>query len=331
MQKAKLHVLYEPPAHAADIILVHGLEGHFKDTWTNAASGFWVKWLSEDFYNVRILSYEYPNNSTFWFGGHAMPIEQRCTNFLESLYAEEVGTHTPVVFITHSMGGLLVKLALCEASRSHNSRYEQVLKNTKGVVFFATPHRGSNLAAWGSLLMKVFRASYSISALQPLAEKLLTLNSEFGELNIPSYSFGESKKLPMVGLVVEDFSAKSGLSNEVFIPVDEDHFSICKPHTRDAQTYHFTYVFLKDQFKSVLENQPDEKEIPKNIYHAPRINNHTNKNTPETLTNDQLNNNQTPERDDGMSTGTVAALAGTYLGMVAVALGMVVAVTKLRR
>jgi len=259
-----------------------------------------------------------------------MPIEKRCTNFLESLYAERVGVTTPLIFITHSMGGLLVKLALCEAGSSHKSRYIEIMHNTKGVVFFATPHRGSNLAAWGSVLKQVFRASYSLSELQPLTEKLSTLNSDFGELNIPSYSFGESKKLPMVGLVVEDFSAKSGLPNEIFIPVDEDHFSICKPHTREAQTYHFTYIFLKEQLKAIQEDPPT-KEIPKHVYHAPRTNtqnnNIPNNNTPN-------NNNTTPnnKEDEGnISTGTVVALAGTYLGMAAVAIGLVAAITKIRR
>lgn len=163
-----------------------------------------------------------------------------------------------------------MKLALCDASRSHNSRYMKILHNTKGVVFFATPHKGSNLAQMGDVLKKVFRASYSLEALRPLTKMLLDLNTEFGELHIPSYSFGESKGLNLVGIVVEQFSAQSGLEDDVFIPVDEDHFSICKPHSRDSQTYHFTYVFLKDKFKSVLEGETAKKEIPANIFHAPR-------------------------------------------------------------
>ena len=256
-----------------------------------------------------------------------MPIEKRCTNFLESLYAERVGSHTPLIFITHSMGGLLVKLALCEAGRSHNSRYLQILTNTKGVVFFATPHRGSSLASWGAVLRKVFRASYSISELQPLTEKLLNLNSDFGELNIPSYSFGESKGLTLVGVVVEDFSAKSGLPNEVFIPVDEDHFSICKPHTRESQTYHFTYIFLKERLQSVLEDPPGTKEAPTPIYHAPRTSTPNNSNN----NNNNISNTTDNKDEANISTGTIAALVGTYFGMAAVALGVVAFVTKLRK
>lgn len=248
-----------------------------------------------------------------------MSIEHRCTNFLESLYAQDVGTHAPLIFITHSMGGLLVKLALCEASRSHNNRYLKVLQNTKGVVFFATPHRGSNLAALGSLLKKVFRASYSIATLQPLTEKLMNLNADFGQLGIPSYSFGESKGLPIVGLIVEEFSAKSGLPNEVYIPVDEDHFSICKPHSKDSQTYHFTYNFLKEQFKSILKDAPEVKDMPTSVYHAERT------------TNNQNNNNNAQKEDEGVSTGTVVALGGVYVGLTAIAIGIVAAIKMLQR
>lgn len=219
------------------------------------------------------------------------------------------------------MGGLLVKLALCQAMSSHKSRYLKLLEHTKGVVFYATPHMGSTLATWGNVLSKIFRASHSIYELQPLSEKLLNLNHDFGLLKIPSYSFGESKKIPVVGVVVEEFSGKSGLDTDVYIPVDEDHFSICKPHSRDAQTYYFTYKFIKEQFQSELENPSDRKELPKSIFHAPRDKNNNNSNID--------NNNKDDET--GMTTGTMMALAGTYLGMAAMALGVVAAVQKFKK
>lgn len=51
----------------------------------------------------------------------------------------------PIFFICHSIGGLVVKLALTEASR--NPIYRPILQNCYGVSFFATPHRGSKYLA----------------------------------------------------------------------------------------------------------------------------------------------------------------------------------------
>ena len=59
------------------------------------------------------------------------------------LKEEEV--HRPLIFVSHSLGGLLVKQALVEANL--NPRYRCLKASTHGLVFFATPHRGGERAA----------------------------------------------------------------------------------------------------------------------------------------------------------------------------------------
>jgi hypothetical protein len=60
-----------------------------------------------------------------------------------SLKQAKVG-EKPVMFICHSMGGLLCKKILKRASEEQD---QQFLNNIKGVAFFSTPHFGSNAIA----------------------------------------------------------------------------------------------------------------------------------------------------------------------------------------
>jgi hypothetical protein len=48
----------------------------------------------------------------------------------------------PIIFLAHSMGGLLVKQALINAQI--NARYASIKAATSGLAFFATPHKGGN-------------------------------------------------------------------------------------------------------------------------------------------------------------------------------------------
>ncbi|EDO28472.1 predicted protein, partial [Nematostella vectensis] len=52
----------------------------------------------------------------------------------------------PVIWITHSMGGLLVKQLLLLASDSE----ECMSDNSRGIIFYSTPHQGSIVASYSS-------------------------------------------------------------------------------------------------------------------------------------------------------------------------------------
>ena len=89
----------------------------------------------------------------------------------------------PIIFIAHSLGGIIVKQALVWAHRE--PRYKTVKDHTIGVVFFGTPHRGSDKANYGKTLANVATGvmhkpqSKLISALQSNSETLIRLTSEF--------------------------------------------------------------------------------------------------------------------------------------------------------
>lgn len=60
---------------------------------------------------------------------------------------------TPIIFVAHSLGGLVVKQALLNAR--DDITFEPVKQCTYGLVFFGTPHRGGRGAAFGMLAAKI--------------------------------------------------------------------------------------------------------------------------------------------------------------------------------
>ena len=65
-------------------------------------------------------------------------IEQIADNLHDQLLECQVGTR-PVVFVCYSMGGVVAKALLSRHSES------TITKNTRGVMFIATPHFGSDV------------------------------------------------------------------------------------------------------------------------------------------------------------------------------------------
>ena len=137
------------------IVFVHGLnpkglEDHARSTWTYSADGDDVFWpdalLPESIPDARIILFAYnssvgTNASNTSVHSHA----QTLLNRLNLIRQEDSEKHRRLVFVAHSMGGLLVKQALVEAG-IHSSNYGCIRVSTRGLVFFATPHAGGNLA-----------------------------------------------------------------------------------------------------------------------------------------------------------------------------------------
>lgn len=132
------------------ILLVHGLNPkgdpeHARKTWTHENGTFWPKELLPKLLpNARILLFAYnssilSNASNIPVAGHA----QSLLNDIKNKRLEEKEIHRPLIFIAHSLGGLLVKQALIEASINER-KYGSLKKSTYGLVFFATPHAGGN-------------------------------------------------------------------------------------------------------------------------------------------------------------------------------------------
>lgn len=64
----------------------------------------------------------------------------------------------PIIFVAHSLGGILVKELLSLADASKEVEFLSVLEDTSAVVFLGTPHRGSGMALIGDIARRIASA-----------------------------------------------------------------------------------------------------------------------------------------------------------------------------
>jgi pimeloyl-ACP methyl ester carboxylesterase len=144
-----LNLLFEPSEPLVDLIFVHGLRGGSRKTWskTNDPYHYWpTAWLPRDpeFKNVRIHSFGYNSD---W--GETKQSFLNIHDFGKSLLlAIHDSPHvrapgdTSLILVGHSMGGLVSKKAYVLARQ--DSAFQALAQRFYGIVFLATPHRGSD-------------------------------------------------------------------------------------------------------------------------------------------------------------------------------------------
>jgi len=231
----------------ADIVFVHGLDGDAKSTWhpKDRPEEFWPKWIGEVFPNVGVWSLGYKANSIGWIGT-SMPLTDRATNVLSLLETVGIGER-PVIFVTHSLGGLVVKQALRHACDFGNPDWAPIAQNTKGIAFLATPHSGSDLANYLKYLGTLLKATVTVDELKAHDASLRQLNLWFRNncagMGIRVDVLFETQSTCGV-TVVDPTSSDPGIAGVIPIPVDADHISICKPTSKSHPVFARVRLFI---------------------------------------------------------------------------------------
>jgi pimeloyl-ACP methyl ester carboxylesterase len=226
-----------------DVVFLHGLDGGGRETWfpQNKPDAFWPRWLSEDVPEVGVWTLDYDSRSISWTRDTPMPLDDMALFALQTLQAAGIGQR-PLMFVCHSMGGLLAKQMLYHAKNAGNEDWSAFLGSVNGICFLATPHSGSKIANWVSYLK--FLATQAVEGLQTDDERIIFLSKWYRDNvgDIKTVAFAET--LPMkVGMmrtlvVVDKASADPELSGVPVIPVErKDHATICKPESRDDTVY----------------------------------------------------------------------------------------------
>ncbi|KAL9111328.1 MAG: hypothetical protein Q9227_004205 [Pyrenula ochraceoflavens] len=220
-----------------DIIFVHGLGGSSWKTWSwnRDVHRFWPIWLTEsdDFASCRIFTFGY--NSNWKGGGTNLNISDFAKDLLLQMltFKTEDGSATtalgnaPIIFVAHSMGGLVVKKAYLLGKL--DDRFSELVSCIHGMMFLGTPHRGAQLA---STLNSILSSSplgpppkAYISDIQHQSNALQEINEQFRHRSVD------------LELIVEKDSAVLQYPREISSPLHADHHTICKFRDLTDQNY----------------------------------------------------------------------------------------------
>ncbi|MCJ1382328.1 hypothetical protein MMC17_005441 [Xylographa soralifera] len=236
-----LNLLYQPAKTLVELVFVHGLGGGSRKTWSFSSSfkHFWPQiWLPRDigFRNVRIHSFGYESDWTST-KDDISNVSDFASSLLNALfYSSSLRTpmDTPIIFVAHSMGGLVVKKTYLLALQDET--YKSISARVKTMIFLATPHRGADSA---HTLNNILRISFAhsrkayIDDLTRNSEALQTINDDFRHVadKLELFSFYETVKTSIGGtrnLIVDRGSAVLEYKHEGHMPIQANHRGICK-------------------------------------------------------------------------------------------------------
>lgn len=255
---------------------MHGLGGDRTRTWTktetdsNHASCFWPEaLLSKDLPTARIITWGYAAQSIkpFDIVSIANPTQHAQTLCSELSALREDVQDRPIMFVAHSMGGIIVKKALLQSRESNDSCITAIAADARGVVFMGTPHNGSKHADVATCFLKIIKLVHSdnptlVAGLKSQDSVLQELDHAFHQLLRKRHGTATTvevrcffETLPMsnaIGIVVPDHSAAPP-AYELPVAVDANHVNMTKFSGSEDQTYKNVVAELRRMIKLAKE------------------------------------------------------------------------------
>ncbi|KAI0452034.1 hypothetical protein F5B21DRAFT_355977 [Xylaria acuta] len=226
---------------------------------------FWPQdYLVEDVPEAEVWTYGY-NADVFkvpFQASNRNSVSQHSRDLATKL-EREIENQAPIVFVAHSLGGIVVKDVI--------RRSELCQSRTKLIVFLGTPHRGSPHATWGviasNLASVVFQDANKriVEALELNSEVLDNIHVEFLRIvhgtGMKVHSFQEARAIlgikGLVGKVVDDYSSKVDLPPqfETVESIDANHMQMARCRNKTDAQYRDIVGVLKQFIRSgILSN-----------------------------------------------------------------------------
>ena len=273
---ASLEQVYEAKGETLQhVIFIHGLDGNQTDTWQSSSfpSELWPRWLGLDLNGVSIWTVGYKAEKTRWFSGNGLHVIDRGSNVFELLIAESRLQAGEIIFVGHSLGGLVIKQILRVAENQAHLRADasNFIKRVRRVAFLGTPHFGSSLSSLSVLFRAMVRPSLVTYSLVKNDANLRGLNDWY-----KTWSYAHqvdhlilmesdlSKLLgPFKAKIVEPDSADPGLLTNA-IMVGANHYNICKPESRKSEIY----IHIRNLISKKLSTSHRDTLIEKKLDHG---------------------------------------------------------------
>jgi pimeloyl-ACP methyl ester carboxylesterase len=237
------------PDAILDIVFVHGLTGDRYTTWqANGSDSFWPCWLAAVYPTVNVYTAGY--DSTVFakvFAGEGPSLIDRSTMLLDGLLSRPVRAPV-VVFVAHSLGGLIVKQMLRRCHDAANTDRKVFLESVRAIAFLGTPHQGAQSAASVRAVLGLI-LSKAVSQLAFGEEQLDDLNEWFrnwaGGIPVTIRAYYETNKTKGIA-IVDKLTANPHVHGCDPVALPSDHIGMCKPATREAQLFQSISAMIRD-------------------------------------------------------------------------------------
>ncbi|KAH7025067.1 uncharacterized protein B0I36DRAFT_332472 [Microdochium trichocladiopsis] len=261
MPLSRIYPDSEDSPFRVDVVAVHGLnprgkeaEHHALGTWTAPDGHLWLRDdLPKILPEARIFIYQY--DAAVVYGSDRTTFLDKANDLLEQIRCErnKATERLPIIFVGHSMGGLLIKQALINAQQ--NQKYTSIKEATTGLAFFATPHFGGKamLVSTGKAAADIahglgFRKGDRILEILDEGSTCSDIMREGFRHQQDEYqivSFWGSRDS-----VVQRDSSRLGLPGhwENIVSLDADHTQVCKFGQSQSE---------RNKFKVVRRNMED--------------------------------------------------------------------------
>jgi len=186
---------------------------------TGKGGTYWpLDLVVRDFENVRVLTYGYDSHPSHFYTGKTtkMTISQHAQQLLQAVTNVRGECRgRPIIFVAHSLGGILVKDAILRSLRYGDHQPQRDLGHScPAIMFFGTPHLGANAAVYGDMVASIVSAigpsvyKEVLRGLKPDGEVLANINADFNdqlnksippEQKIQIFSFQEGKGVTSIG------------------------------------------------------------------------------------------------------------------------------------
>ncbi|EKF59830.1 hypothetical protein QWE_09630 [Agrobacterium albertimagni AOL15] len=231
------------------IIFIHGLMSDSQSCWRHANGSYWPDLVSKEInisdFGIHVFSYKTTISSASYRLGDVVDYLK------EQLQLDGVINRPEIIFVCHSMGGIIARRYLVQQAADLIRRGTRV-----GLFLLGSPSLGSRYATWLTPFARILGHT-QIDTLRFSEQNswLLDLDREFLNLKESNHLFIRGKELAeekppyfnsiIAHPIVSQISALRYFGNPIVIP-NTDHFSLCKMKDRTAIQHRLLVKFLQD-------------------------------------------------------------------------------------
>jgi hypothetical protein len=234
------------------VVFIHGVYGSAGSTWQcpNGKTSWPELMATDDTFKLSdIYVVDYPSPKT----GNMMSIDDEVSNIMNRAKSDGVFEHKEVVFLVHSLGGLVTQRLLLT--------HREVAAKTQFIYFFSTPEEGAQIAQIGHLFNNdpLLRQMYQ-------GEENATLEGIERDWSNANFNIGRYcayERQPTKGVVVVGRLSGTRLCNHDPVAIYADHSGIVEP----CNTNNASYIAFKSAY---IENPIRQEKAETRLWSSPQ-------------------------------------------------------------